>query len=181
MPHPRGEIQAISPHRHTPTGEPQTTCAGALGRNSTNFAPPKKEKNFGGAKFMSLTQTASSTAIRQAHDPGNARASHEAAQRICGGVERLHVAEWLRHSDGKRVFGETRLRAPPLLFPQRNAQNTPDHLCCGHDQLGVLSWRVETLSESCIFSILAGLYRGAIVQLAQADQWEAPLDGYCAV
>src|SRR5688500_1677375 len=93
------------------------------------------------------------------------------------GVERLHVAESLRSKirpatagrqwrtlGWKARFGETRLRAPPLLFPQRNAQNTPDHLCCGHDQLGVLSWRVETLSESCIFSILAGLYRGAIVQ-----------------
>jgi hypothetical protein len=44
--HPRGEIQSISPHHGTRTGEPQTTCAGKVGRNSPSFAPREKEKKF---------------------------------------------------------------------------------------------------------------------------------------
>jgi hypothetical protein len=44
--HPRGEIQTVSPHRHSLTEEPQTTCAGTVGRNSPNFAPREKEKKF---------------------------------------------------------------------------------------------------------------------------------------
>ena len=44
--HPRGETQSVSPHCHTPTGEPQTTCAGTVGRNSPSFAPREKRKKF---------------------------------------------------------------------------------------------------------------------------------------
>jgi hypothetical protein len=56
LPHPRGEIRSISPHPHSPTGEPQTTCAGKVGRNSQNFAPREKEKNFSGAKIRPAIQ-----------------------------------------------------------------------------------------------------------------------------
>jgi hypothetical protein len=56
LPHPRGEIQTISPHHDTRTGEPQTTCAGEVGRNSPNFAPREKEKNFAGAKISQTSR-----------------------------------------------------------------------------------------------------------------------------
>ena len=56
---PRGEIQTISPHCHLLTGEPQTTCAGGVGRNSPNIAPGEKEKNFSGAKIKRRTTSSS--------------------------------------------------------------------------------------------------------------------------
>jgi hypothetical protein len=54
LPTPRGEIQMISPHHHSRTGEQQTTCAGTVGQNSPSFAPREKEKTFAGAKFKDL-------------------------------------------------------------------------------------------------------------------------------
>ncbi|HJQ78434.1 MAG TPA: hypothetical protein VJ828_00695, partial [Lacipirellulaceae bacterium] len=56
MSHPLGETQTISPHPRTPNANQQTTCVGALGRNSPDFAPREKRKKFSGAKFMSLAQ-----------------------------------------------------------------------------------------------------------------------------
>jgi hypothetical protein len=44
--HPMGETQPISPHHDTRTGEPQTTCAGKVGRNSASFAPREKRKKL---------------------------------------------------------------------------------------------------------------------------------------
>jgi hypothetical protein len=44
--HPLGETQTVSPHCHTPNGNPQTTCSEWVGRNSPSFAPPEKRKKF---------------------------------------------------------------------------------------------------------------------------------------
>jgi hypothetical protein len=52
LPPPRGEIPIISPHCHIPTADQQRACAGKVRRNSPNFAPREKEKNFGGAKLI---------------------------------------------------------------------------------------------------------------------------------
>jgi hypothetical protein len=54
-PTPRGEIQTVSLHCRSPTGNQQTSCAGAVGRKAPNFAPREKEKNFGGAKTPRMT------------------------------------------------------------------------------------------------------------------------------
>src|SRR5688500_841983 len=50
LPHPRGEIQRVSPHYGTRTCSQQTTCNNQVGRNCTNFAPREKRKKFSEAK-----------------------------------------------------------------------------------------------------------------------------------
>jgi hypothetical protein len=50
LPHPRGEIQSISPHHQISTVNQQTTCNDRVGRYSPNFAPREKEKNLQGTK-----------------------------------------------------------------------------------------------------------------------------------
>jgi hypothetical protein len=85
--HPRGEIQAILPHRHTPTANWQTTCAGALGRNSPHFAPREKEKSFAGAKIGDW-QSGGRVEVAVATEPPitlvGTRWSHEDAQNPMG-------------------------------------------------------------------------------------------------
>jgi hypothetical protein len=53
---PGRKTLSVSPHHDAPTTDTQTACAGEVGRNSPNFAPREKEKNFSGAKIMSLSR-----------------------------------------------------------------------------------------------------------------------------
>jgi hypothetical protein len=66
LPHPRGEIQPISPHPIDQTEREQTTYSERVGRNCLSFAPHEKRKNFVGAKIMSWAR--SPAALRHAHD-----------------------------------------------------------------------------------------------------------------
>jgi hypothetical protein len=111
--YPRGEIQTISPHPSSPTGEPQTTCANALARNSPSFAPPEKRKKFRWCKTHEpIPQTTRAQPIVE-HNPSHyTKVRKTVWGEFCAPSRSraLHVAECLRHSDGNASFGETRLR-----------------------------------------------------------------------
>jgi hypothetical protein len=68
--------------------------------------------------------------------------------------ETARVAPSELHEGAQNSVGEF---CAPSPFPERNAEN-PSQRWCGHDQRHVVSQSVETLSDRCIFSILAGLF-----------------------
>ena len=60
---PRGETHAVSPHCHVLSANLQTTCAGALGRNSPSFAPREKRKKFRWGKTLSRNHASAASAV----------------------------------------------------------------------------------------------------------------------
>ena len=100
--HPRGEIQTISPHRHSLTFNRQSTCAGALRRNWPNNASRKKRKTSAEPKCVSPNRSA----VRQAHHQCKSHAPHEGAQKHGGSFGRLR-----RFSQKTPVL--PRRRSPP--------------------------------------------------------------------